>query len=58
MEIFVSCLSSSLSLTVRGEPPADLVNVRKCPVPDIFSICCFNRRGSAKVMKTTFSYFF
>lgn len=58
MKIFVSCLSSNISLIVEGGPPADLVNVYKCPVPDLFSICCFNRRGSAKVMKCMLLYIF
>lgn len=47
----MSCLPGNVSLIVEGGPSADVLNICKCTVPDFFLIRCFNRRGSAKVMK-------
>lgn len=48
----MSCLPSNVSFIVKGGPSADLVNICKYTVPDFFLICCFNRRGSTKVVKS------
>lgn len=48
----MSCLPSNISLIAEGGPSAGSVNICKCTGPDFSLICCFNGRGSAKVMKS------